>query len=246
MSSFKIATPEKIENYSPGKIEIPQSHEMRQFLETERDMRPDFFELNPEVSHHIGLSDARSKEDKRKFDAEVLRYVQKIKDDAYQEAYEQGLAKGIEEAKKESFENAKQEIAFGLRTFSDLCEKINNISKVIYEQNEKDIIEISYLMAEKVVQRQIQKEPDLFVSVFKEVLKNQMISQIQISTADYEYYEKNKEKIGLDIDLSAIKVEANKDLAQGDILFLNEMGILDGTIQSRFDVLKQIVTGLES
>ncbi|MBY0383967.1 hypothetical protein K2X05_02320 [bacterium] len=245
MSSFKIASPTKIENYQPEKVESPPSPQSLAFFDGAQDGPKDFFELNPEISHFIGLTAAKNKEEKRRFDAEVLKYVQKIKDNAFNEAYEQGLKQGIEEAKKDAFNSSKQEIGIHLRAFTDACEKINKISKNIFEQNEKDIIDLSYLIAEKIVHKQLQREPDFFLNIFKEVLKNQSATTIQISEEDYQFFENNKAKIELDIDLSQIKVDINKDLQSGDVLFFNDMGILDGTLTSRLEVLKQIVTGAE-
>lgn len=246
MSSFKPAEPVKIENYQLQKVEEEPSAHAKAFFDLNNKPAKDFFQLNPEISHFIGLTEAKSKEEKRKFDAEVLKFVQKIKDSAFQEAYEQGLKQGIEEAKKDAFNNAKQDIGSRLRTFTEVCEKINQMTKKVFEQNEKDIIELSYLIAEKIVHKQIQREPDLFLNLFNEVLKTQTATQIDLSEEDYQFFEENKEKFELNVDLSQIKVEVNKDLQPGDVLFSNDLGILDGTLQSRFEVLKQIVTGLET
>lgn len=120
------------------------------------------------------------------------------------------------------------------------------MSQKIFEQHEKDIIELSYLMAEKIVHQTLKREPEIFLNVFREVLKANSATQIQISEEDYRYFEENKEKIALEIDLSKIKVESSKDLQPGDVLFSNDLGILDGTLSSRFEVLKQIVTGQDA
>lgn len=246
MSSFKIATPTKIESHVPEKISDVDSPQSRAFFNKEEQTKKDFFVLNPEISHFIGLTEAKSKEEKRRFDAEVLMYVQKIKDNAFKEAYDEGLQKGIEESKKEAFNQAKQEIGMRLRSFADVSEKINAMTKNIFEQNEKDIIDLCYLMAEKIVQRTIQKEPGVIFNVFQHVLKNQAVTQIQISEEDYNYFETNKKEIGLEIDLSQISVEVNRDLQPGDVLFSNDLGILDGTLNSRLEILRQIVSEVES
>jgi flagellar biosynthesis/type III secretory pathway protein FliH len=246
MSSFKIATPIKVESHVPEKLENANSPQNRAFFGSTNDAPKDFFILNPEISHFIGLTAARSKEEKRRFDSEVLTYVQKIKDNAFQEAYEQGLQKGIEESKKEAFNQEKQEIGMRLRTFTEICEKINKMTKLVFEQNEKDIVDLCYLMAEKVIQRTVQKEPGMIFNVFQQVLKHQVVTNIQISEEDFNYFEKNKSEIGLDLDLSQMSVEVNRDLAPGDVLFSNDVGILDGTLQSRIEMLRQIVTEIES
>ncbi len=246
MHSFKLATPAKIENYVPETVETASSPQSRAFFGDGKEVQKDSFELNPEISHFIGLTDAKNKEDKRRFDAEVLKYVQKIKDAAFQEAYDQGLQKGIEESKKEAFNQAKQEIGMRLRSFTELCEKINRMTKTVFEQNEKDIVDLCYLLAEKVVLRTIQREPGIVFNAFKEVLKNQAATQIQISEEDFRYFEENKAQIELDFDLSQINVEVNRDLQAGDVLFFNDLGILDGTLNSRLEMLRQIVAGVEN
>ncbi len=245
MSSFKPAEPVKIENYQLHKVEEEPSPHAKAFFDLNNKPDKDFFQLNPEISHFIGLTEAKNNEEKRKFDAEVLKFVQKIKDNAFQEAYELGLKQGIEEAKKETFNNAKQDIAAKLRSFVVLCEKVNQMTKRLFEQNEKDIIELSYLMAEKVVHKNLQREPELFLNVFGDVLRSQVVTHIELSEDDYQFFEANKEKFEINVDLAEIKVEINKDLQPGDVLFSNDLGILDGTLQSRFEILRQIVTGLE-
>lgn len=244
MSSFKPADPIKIENYQLQKVEEEPSPHAKAFFDLNSKPDKDFFQLNPEISHFIGLTEAKNNDEKRRFDAEVLKFVQKIKDNAFQEAYELGLKQGIEEAKKEAFSNAKQDIGIKLRSFIELCEKINQMSKKIFEQNEKDIIELSYLMAEKVVHKNLQRDPELFLSVFNDVLKSQVVTSIELSEVDYNFFEMNKDKFEITVEMADIKVEINKDLQPGDVLFSNDLGSLDGTLQSRFEILRQIVTGL--
>jgi flagellar biosynthesis/type III secretory pathway protein FliH len=83
------------------------------------------------------------------------------------------------------------------------------------------------------------------LNVFGDVLRSQVVTHIELSEDDYQFFEANKEKFEINVDLSEIKVEINKDLEPGDVLFSNDLGILDGTLQSRFEILRQIVTGLE-
>jgi flagellar biosynthesis/type III secretory pathway protein FliH len=246
MSSFKMASLPKIENYAPEKIEAAASPHAVAFMKDGHLEKKDFFELNPEISHFIGLTDAKTKEEKRKFDTEVLKYVQKIKDAAFEESYRIGLEQGIEEAKKEALEKAQKDISLQLSTFAALCEKINNMNQKIFEQNEKDIIELSYLMAEKIVMQTMEKKPEIFLNVFKGVIKSYPTTHVQVSEKDFAYLEKYKNDISTDIDFNKLKIEVNKELQSGDILFSNEMGLLDGTLASRFDLLKKIVTDSES
>ncbi len=242
MSSFKPAQLAKIENYDPEKLVTATSPHARAFMGN-ADRKTDFFELNPEISQFMGVTEAKKKEERRLFDLEVVKHVQVIKDEAYREAYESGLQKGIEEAKKEAFNQAQSEIRENLNSLVLLCHKLKNISRQIYDEHEQDLINLSYLMAEKIVHQTITRQPEVFVSVIKEVLKKYPSNHIQLSEKDYQFLQDNKERISSEVDLASLQIESNKELKNGDVVFSNAVGILDGTIASRLEMLKQAVLG---
>ena len=243
MSSFKPAQLAKIMNYDPEKLVSPVSPHARAFMGEAGARKTDFFELNPEISQFMGVTEAKKKEERRLFDVEVVKHVQVIKDDAYNVAYELGLQKGIEEAKKEAFNQAQSEIRENLDSVVSLCHKLKNLGQHFYEEHEQDLIHLSYLMAEKIVHQTIAKQPDMFVSVIKDVLKKYPSTMIQLSEKDFQFLTENRQKISSEIDLSTLQIEANKELSNGDVVFSNAVGILDGTLTSRMDMLKQVVFG---
>jgi len=188
----------------------------------------------------MGITKAKKQEEQRRFDAEVLKYVQGIKDDAYREAYELGLKNGAEEAKKEAFSQAQEEIQQAIKSFLVLSEKVQTMSQKMFSEREKDMIDLSYLIAEKIVHQALERQPELFTSIIKSVIKKYPTTLIQLSEKDYNFLKQHPSE---HIEFESLNIEPNKELKSGDVVFSNEVGILDGTVSSRLEIMKQVVLG---
>ncbi len=203
------------------------------------------FQIDPQVATHMGLFAARSKEEKRLFDAEVLKFVQAIKDDAYSEAYEQGRAEGIKVAKEEALAQAKEEIHARLVALTQTVTSLDKYRERMYEQNEEEIIRFCYLLAEKILLKEVQHNKEYILSIIKKMVPEEQSCIVYLCSTDLEFVQTHLELLDKDIDLKNIRLEKDENLKDGDVILETPNGTLDGTLHTRLEKLKVALEQLE-
>lgn len=233
--------------YNPTDISVDRekAHEIR-FKKNEFTLESKGFAVDPQVATHLGLAEAKSKEDRRLFDAEVLKYVQKIKDDAYAEAFRLGKEEGIKVAKEEVLEQERSKIVEALKSLFILTENINNFRQKMYEANETEIIRFCYYIAQKIVGNEITNNKDVVLNFIKKIIPEEETCLIRIHPKDNEFIKTHIQLIEKDIDLSAVRFEPDDSLKEGDVLVETENGILDGTLATRLEKVKKAIEQTDS
>lgn len=203
------------------------------------------FKIDPQVANQMGLSDARSRETKRVFDAEVLKYVQSIKDDAYKEAYKLGREDGVQKAKEEALSLAQEEIRNSLKSLTNLLQSLDNHRQKMYADNEAEIVRFCYFLAEKIIFKEVQQNKEYVAEIIKKMVPSEETSSVRISKADYAFIESHKDLLDADLNLEAVKFEEDENLIDGDVIVDTENGTLDGKLSTRLDKLKRAIEQLE-
>lgn len=202
------------------------------------------FQIDSRVSEMIGLADLKKSEEKKAFDGEVFRYVQKIKDGAFQEAYDKGLAEGTEKAKKDAFDSLKADYEKQLLALNTLVLNLTNIAEKAYQEQEAELVAFSYLMAKKVIYKEIEKDPTLFAHAIKNILREHEAQKdktvFKISQVDYDFLQAYAASISAQVDINKLKIVADEKLSQGDVVMENALGTVDGKLATRLEKLQQL------
>jgi flagellar assembly protein FliH len=235
----------EVKDFQPQGVEGVRSETSNAFVKSSMITEKTSFVIDSRVADFIGLTDVKKNEDKKNFDGEVLRYVQKIKDQAFQEAYDKGLLEGENKAREQALEEARQTITEQVNTFSEMATKLKTIA---YAENEAEIIAFCYYMAEKIVHQQLEKDPELVkVSIQKILHINESQREqitLKLSQADFDFIEKTGRKVS-GLDLSKIKILADENLTPGDVVIDSPQGLIDGRISTRLDKLKSLLESQE-
>lgn len=203
------------------------------------------FKMDTQVANQMGLTDARTRETKRVFDAEVLKYVQSIKDDAYNEAYNLGREEGKQEAKEEALILASNEIKASLKSLADLTESLNNYRHKMYTENEEEIVRFSYFLAEKILLKEVQNNKEYVAEIIRKMIPDDETSSVRLSKADHDFIEKHKEILGNDLNFEKVKFAVDENLVAGDVIVETQNGTLDGKLSTRLEKLKRSLDQLE-
>jgi len=247
MSSFKAGPDSKITAYTPYEINSDKTPAAQKydFADQQSQYGAVAFEIDPSVSNSIGLADAKNKEQQKKFDGEVLKFVQKIKDGAFQEAYDKGLEEGIQAARQQAYDEAKQEIQGKIDGLVEVMKGLGELRQKMYEINEKEIVNFCYSMAQKVVFKEIEKDPTLIAEAIKHVATQKEELTLKMSPADYDFMQTHMDKLSNDMNISKIRFEKDEALQRGDLSLESEQGLVDATLDTRLKKLKQLLDGLE-
>lgn len=248
MSLFKNqATAVQVTAYVPQNLEAeaPETIKKFDFINRQEANSNANFIIDPQISSFIGLTEAKNKEDKKKFDAEVLKYIQKIKDGAFQEAYQKGLEQGIQEAQAAAFAEAQKQLDGKLTSIIEVLSSIGTSRQKIYETNEKEVVNFCYYMAEKIVNREIQRDPGVIVETIKKVTDSKEPMTVHLSVADYDFIAEAKERLTHEMQTAHITFEKDETLSAGDVIVKSEYGFVDATVRTRLQRLKQILDDQE-
>lgn len=203
------------------------------------------FEIDPQVATHMGLFEARTREEKRVFDTEVFKFVQSIKDDAYAEAYKLGQEEGIAVAKKEALEHAQSEIVVQLENLVNIIKSLDKYRERMYIQNEAEIIRFSYHIAEKIIFNEVKTNKESVAAIIKKMIPEEQSCVVCLSPKDMEFMQRHLHLIDKDVDLGLIKLESDENLREGDVILETPNGTLDGTLASRLEKIKNAIEQLE-
>jgi flagellar assembly protein FliH len=246
MHLFKKLDPSvEVQKYQPQEMEASRSVTSEAFVQSSMVSDSKSFVIDGRVADFIGLTDNKKNEDKKVFDGEVLRYVQKIKDGAFQEAYDKGLVEGENKAKEQALEEAREEVTQLLGSFGDLAMKLNALA---FTENEEAIVAFCYYMAEKIVHQQLEKDPELIKAAIQKILHvneaQRELVTIKLSKKDFDFIETTNKKFS-GVDLSKINLQADETLAMGDIVVDSPQGQIDARLSTRLEKLKLLLESQE-
>lgn len=250
MSSSNAApTPVEVVKFEPQAVEDIKSGTAEAYVKSSLQAAKMEFEIDPKVSDYMGLTDLKKKDEKKVFDAEVMKYVQKIKDGAFQEAYEKGLSEGQEKAKQEALEGAKVLLMENISTLVDVVNQMVALQSRSYEEFEADLVAFCYFLAEKIIHREIDKDPELIKAAIKKISATRSSHKdkftLKISRKDFDFIQNDLKSLVPEVDLSKIHLEADDSLNAGDVVMDGESGRVDGRLSSRLEQLKKILDPAE-
>lgn len=244
MSSFSkyTATP-----YTPADLSVEKKQEAAKtdFKKSGHFVDTVEFKMDRQVADQMGLSDARHREDKRVFDAEVLKYVQSIKDDAYNEAYKLGREEGIQKAKEEALALAQEEIKGNLQSLTEISKKVDNYRQKMYVENEAEIVRFCYFLAEKILLKEVKANKEYVAEIIKKMIPADEACSVRLSQQDHSFIETHKHLLENDVNLDAIKFEQDETLSAGDVIVETQNGTLDGKLSTRLEKLKRAIEQME-
>lgn len=152
---------------------------------------------------------------------------------------------GFNDGQKEALAKLHQEFVEKLKS---KYEQLDVLISQLYEQNRmlnenfnKAVLETAFAIAEKIVQREIEKEStitNLIQSCLKKVLTaNQII--IKLNPFDFETVTNDLKDINKSIDVSKIRFEKDEMIDKGGCLVETEIGNADARISSQLNELKR-------
>jgi flagellar assembly protein FliH len=122
-----------------------------------------------------------------------------------------------------------------------LMNQLYEQNKLLNENFNKAVLDTAFALAEKIVQREIEKEStitNLIDSCLKKVLTaNEII--IKLNPVDFETVTNDLKEINKSIDVSKIRFEKDEMIDKGGCLVETEIGNADARISSQLSELKR-------
>lgn len=152
---------------------------------------------------------------------------------------------GFNDGQKDAVNRLQKEYLDKLRAkYSQLDELMNHFAEQVNTQNElfsQLVIETSFTIAEKIIQREIEKESNI-INVIESCLKKVLTANsilIKLNPEDYEFVINDIKELNKSIDVSKIKFEKDDLIQKGGCLVETEIGNADARISSQLNELKR-------
>jgi flagellar assembly protein FliH len=176
-----------------------------------------------------GISDKIEKIKKQS--EERIKIVEK---DTYARGFSEGLKKGIDQE--------KMELSLAVESVTKLIKELKTLKKELLEGSEKQIIDLAFLIARKVIHQEVNTDRKVILSVLRDAMKNvqeREVVRIKLNSSDYRHIVEGKPDF-LDV-FSDIVIEKDDDIGQGGAMIEAYSGAVDARLDTQ---LNKIVESL--
>lgn len=209
---------------------------------TKKEENTDFVSFETERAENAGftpLDGHRSEHNIRKKAEEILEAAQNKTAFLEREAYEKGFAQG----EKDGCDLGRKKIAKSVENIEKLLLEINNLKKEILKQFEKEILELVFSIAQKIIHKKINEDDKIINEAVLEAMhsvteKSQIA--IKINPEDFDSVENMKPEFFRSFkDLKSVVVTPDPSVSRGGCLLETPYGDIDASVESRLDKIHQ-------
>ena len=156
-----------------------------------------------------------------------------------QEAYENSFAQG----EKDGFEFGEKKAIKVLENIENLFSEIDSLKHDVLKQYEREIIDLIFAVAEKIVHHEITSKPSVIKNAIFDALelaveKSKVV--FNVNPDDYDYVEKLRpELFNRNKGLKSIVVSSDPGVSRGGCYLETSYGNIDATIESKLEKIYQ-------
>jgi len=173
--------------------------------------------------------------------------AERIKEDAYREAFDRGLREGIEQGYREGLEKAADEAGAIRAQARDVLDQAEMIRRSTLEALEGEIIDLAREIAEKLLNLQLSLEPESVLGVAEEALRlvaGRVSVVLYVNPSEWDLVESKKSEMLVHLPAKAeLRVIADRSIQPGGCLIETERGRVDATLEKRKEELLKALYG---
>ncbi|MFN8945170.1 MAG: FliH/SctL family protein [Pseudobdellovibrionaceae bacterium] len=226
---------ETVLEFVPPKIQIGTAKSALAYIERSRN-RSDFVMAEP-LKRQTGVDEIELMDEDQKVELKVLQRIKEIQEKAYEEAYQLGL----EDGRKMAFDKNLIHLQQCLQEFNLFLTSISAMKNEILKQNERHVIDLIYQTASKVCMQEIKDNPELIISIVKQVLQasaEQENVTVRISEEQHKFIEEflqHQQKTFA--EYPNIQFQADPSIQNGGCTVETNFSVIDATIETRLQVI---------
>jgi len=177
-------------------------------------------------------------ENNRDIDAEIEEPGKQVEERikiATKEAYDKGFSEGV----TEGIEREKRELSLAVESVTKLIRELKVLKEEFLEGFEKEIIGLAFLIAEKVIHKELSTGREVVLSVLKDAMRNMQERDgvsIRLNPEDHRYITEAKPDF-LD-SFGDILIENDEEIGQGGAVIKTHSGTLDARLDQQLDKIK--------
>ena len=166
---------------------------------------------------------------------EIEEKIEIIKKEVYDKAFSEGVREGRNQEKKK--------LSITIESVTKLIKDLKILKDEFFENSEKEIIDLIFLIAKKVIHREVSTSREIIVSVLRDTVKN--ISdregvKIRLNPKDYHYImEVRPDFLSKFCDIKNTLIEEDEEVRQGGAVIETHSGGIDAGLDHQFDKIKE-------
>lgn len=222
-----------VTEYQPRLFTLKQSEATEAYLD--KKYKGTDFVMSDVVKKVTGIEEIERQNEQSVVDQKVKEELEKIKAQAYDEAYQIGLKDGF----KSAVEQRLKEINKAIDDFQVLVNSIQQIKMDLVHQNEAHIVTAIFHIAKKLAYSHIDENPELVIPVIKQNVEMAQTDEevmVLVSPEQIDFIENLKNLSNRDFDfLKSIRLEPSDTVSAGGCIVETNYGIIDAQIETRID-----------
>lgn len=205
---------------------------MKKDFKKDLSSRDQHFRPDELLLSQMKIDDEESKKIILKIKEGIEEGINNIKKETYDNAYKSGY----EDGEKKAYSEKLNEIETTLDSFKIIVDDLLVFREKVAKANEDNLVKLTYLIAETIVNDRIEKDPLLVKSIIEKVVKfasQEEKINIKISKRDFEFVEKIKEHIFSKYNnLNNLNIEPDKNITNGGCVIETNFAKIDANIRT--------------
>ena len=200
-------------------------------------LQPKFIKINfqtKEEEENIYKNKSKLKAEIVEKRREIEEKIETIKKEVYDKAFSEGVREGRNQEKKKS--------SMAIESVAKLIKDLKILKDEFFENSEKEIIDLIFLIAKKVIHREVSTSREIIVSVLRDTIKNVRDREgvkITLNPKDYHYImEANPDFLNRFCDMKNTLIEENEEIGRGGAVIETHSGGIDARVGHQLDKVK--------
>lgn len=169
-------------------------------------------------------------------DRNLVSRAQEEADTIKKSAFEEGYRKGLEQAESD------------IQIFRNNIKNFMNATNNVFEYVAPDILEISVNIAQKIIKKEVESDPQVLINTIVEVLKTISKSEpkiiIRVKPQAVQFIKDTLPNITYQYGIDTkINIVADPSIEEGGCIFQTNNGIVDASIDTQLEIIKKALEG---
>lgn len=165
---------------------------------------------------------------------EIEEKIEIIKKEVYDKAFSEGVRGGRNQEKKK--------LSMAIESVAKLIKDLKILKDEFFENSEKEIIDLIFLIAKKVIHREVDTSREIIVSVLRDTIKNVRDREgvkIRLNSKDYHYImETSPDFLSKFCDIKNTLIEEDEEIRQGGAVIETHSEEIDATLDQQLNRIK--------
>lgn len=198
--------------------------------------------LDDEIKYQLAKTQQESKKilDEAKLEAEAIKTASleecnKIKEEAYQAAYEEGYKKAAEQVEEDLRPLCQQTEA--------LLNELSGAKEKYLAEQENEIIKLVVAITEKILGTIVENRPEVIAQVIKKVIVQITAAEritIKVNPLHIPYLSNYREQYP-ELPHDKMQIVEDPGIKPGDCVVETENGFIESKIEEQLDIIKQAI-----